>query len=1365
MNPGDSPTGSPWKGLAFYTEEDQDLFFGRSRESEEFVRLVQRDILTVLFARSGLGKSSLLRAGVAPLLRKQNFLPVLVRVDYAASSLRPVDQIVAATFSSAAVAKIEVEAADGYGSPATPAEWLGTLWEFFHCHQFWSPRNDPVQPVLILDQFEEVFTLGQRSSHTAGFIEQLADLAENRMPQSVQSRLETTGERLTFDTRTQDYKVILALREDYVPKLDSLRPIMPAVMHNRYELTLLDKDRALEVVRKAGGQWVSDAVARDIVTAVAGEDQSPEPGTPEQLAAREVEPAYLSVMCDELFRRMVDQRKSAIDSSLVRAEQGNILDTLYERSFTGLDPATRVFVEDRLLTPGGFRGSMPLAETEGEGIARSDLESLVKSRLLRMEDRLKTTHIEISHDLLAPIVRKSRDARRDKAKAEEEREVERRRAAEFATKLRRERRRLGVAVAVVVLLVGGIALFLFGWVLPHDTYCRNFTKRWGTVYPVGVLPASAVAHRAWSLRVTSDGWFGKVRTAAFIDANHRLTSKAPVTTYLSDSDEGAGPSGQFVRSEFVYDKEGRIVYEVAYNQADRMVLGFVYVPDEETGTTKKPTELLQMVSRLFNVLGGKSDGRPPPAKAMYVGADGYPKPQGSSRAEFVQFGYDERGFESELSYKDRNGRLTPGPDKAYGQRKVFDAEGRLVRLTSLNRDGEPMNDEAGNAGMEAKYDEDGNVIEGRAFDAKGEPTLVKDGWHRTTSHYDQWGRVTETRFFNLSEEAIEETKETGAHRVTWDYDDSGNAKSTKLYGKANEAVVAGTGIFDFAAHERRVTFNSDNRAETVAYFDGNGKALIGPEGWHRARREYDDQGFVSAITYFDKMDKAVNLKTTGIHRWQGVNDAFGQPTQERFYGVDGRPVATRDGGYHLRRNEYDLAGNLTAQAYFDLNNKPVLDRTYGAHRIVWDFDRFKHPVLAQYFDAGGQPIDNKQGFHKAESTYDRNGSHRGTRWYDKDGQPTRGPDGAHELRNTYDERGLLQRSAYYDAKSRPVTNRQGIHEAILEHNAKRQETKKQFFGLNRKPAEDKDGNYLKLTEYDERGRIQMAAALRADGGPNVDRELGIAKIAVVYDKEGRLQEGAYYDAANRPVVGPGGFAEKRLVKEPDGRIALIHYGADHKPTFNPLQGFAIKKTDSRTQGDTVDSYHGPDGNLISGPEGYAEVRSRWGEDGKLLSQAYFGPDGMPVAGPGGFHRAEQTAGTTARYFAADGRELAPGPETVAGVIVLSEIPNVKQPAYKAGLQVGDILWRYGDWSYPEALAAERAKGTQPDAIFQTLMQKFFAERDRLSGGSTRMTVIRYGTPIQLTVPPLPDKVLGARLAHRVVPLATFEAWRKVRIQK
>ena len=68
---------NPWLGLFSYTEETRAYFHGRDEETAELARRVQRKLLTVLFGQSGLGKTSLLRAGIVPRLRAGRLLPGL----------------------------------------------------------------------------------------------------------------------------------------------------------------------------------------------------------------------------------------------------------------------------------------------------------------------------------------------------------------------------------------------------------------------------------------------------------------------------------------------------------------------------------------------------------------------------------------------------------------------------------------------------------------------------------------------------------------------------------------------------------------------------------------------------------------------------------------------------------------------------------------------------------------------------------------------------------------------------------------------------------------------------------------------------------------------------------------------------------------------------------------------------------------------------------------------------------------------------------------------------------------------------------------------------------------------------------------
>jgi hypothetical protein len=115
---------NPWLGLASFTEETRGFFYGREDEIAELARRVQRKLLTVLFGQSGLGKTSILRAGLVPRLRSQGYCPVYVRIDYARDSPEPAEQIKRAIRSNSLLA--------GQWSHVGVALDDESLWEFLH---------------------------------------------------------------------------------------------------------------------------------------------------------------------------------------------------------------------------------------------------------------------------------------------------------------------------------------------------------------------------------------------------------------------------------------------------------------------------------------------------------------------------------------------------------------------------------------------------------------------------------------------------------------------------------------------------------------------------------------------------------------------------------------------------------------------------------------------------------------------------------------------------------------------------------------------------------------------------------------------------------------------------------------------------------------------------------------------------------------------------------------------------------------------------------------------------------------------------------------------------------------------------------
>src|SRR5271165_7289240 len=97
----------PWIGLASFTEGEREFFAGRGEEIDELLRLVRRDILTLLYGVSGLGKTSLLQAGLFPALRAEDCLPVPIRLDYSEGAAPLAAQVFGAIMAATEAAGVE----------------------------------------------------------------------------------------------------------------------------------------------------------------------------------------------------------------------------------------------------------------------------------------------------------------------------------------------------------------------------------------------------------------------------------------------------------------------------------------------------------------------------------------------------------------------------------------------------------------------------------------------------------------------------------------------------------------------------------------------------------------------------------------------------------------------------------------------------------------------------------------------------------------------------------------------------------------------------------------------------------------------------------------------------------------------------------------------------------------------------------------------------------------------------------------------------------------------------------------------------------------------------------------------------------
>ncbi|MEJ1970980.1 MAG: hypothetical protein WDM96_00165 [Lacunisphaera sp.] len=447
----------PWLGLVSFTEETRAFFHGREEEGAELSRRVQRKLLTVLFGQSGLGKTSILQAGLVPRLRPEGFCPVYVRLDYDPHSPPPSEQIKRAVFRATEAAGTWTQT----GSAVTGE----SLWEFLHHRDdiLKDAAGRTLTPILIFDQFEEIFTLAQ--SDDAGrkraqeFLRDLADLVENRPPAALEARIDRDeADASKFDFARADYRILISLREDYLAHLEGLKAQMPSVTQNRMRLARMTGPQAVAAVRAPAPHLVSEAVAEAIVRFVAGGAE---------LAVAEVEPSLLSLICRELNNTRLAQGHAEISADLLAGSRATILSEFYERALADQPPGVRIFIEDEMLTDSGFRESVAEERVRkgfaAAGAAPETLATLVDRRLLRVEDRLDLRRVEITHDVLCGVIGASRSVRHEReAREASERQLAEQQAREAATRRSLQRARTVAAVcAVLMLAAAGSAVF--GW--------------------------------------------------------------------------------------------------------------------------------------------------------------------------------------------------------------------------------------------------------------------------------------------------------------------------------------------------------------------------------------------------------------------------------------------------------------------------------------------------------------------------------------------------------------------------------------------------------------------------------------------------------------------------------------------------------------------------------------------------------------------------------------------------------------------------------------------------------------------------------------------------------------------------------------
>lgn len=391
--------GNPWMGLAPYTEGT--TLYGRSEECLVLSEIIKNSIASIVFGKSGIGKSSLLSAGISPLLRDENYIPIRIRLVHN-TDVSYVEQIKRAIRENIICEDQLRTSFPEFG-----------LWDFFHRHIFSSTNGDMCIPVIILDQFEEIYTLtdSEHKNPIIEFFSEVSSLLNDIKSDAVveyektHSTLET-GKEETANAKglilkrsngntlkyipENNFRFVVCLREDKLYLLERNSVNIPSFKTNRYNLHALSPQSAIEVIMCPRPDLFSNEEAMVIVDKIA--DMGEE-------GIRTIDPAILSLFLYKYFEK---QGATNYD---------NIFTEYYRESTEGIKTKSIAFLENHLLTLGGYRNQIPLDDAIESGVSRSDIKQLLEKVILRTEKRKDIDYIEFSHDRLCEEAKRSRDER------------------------------------------------------------------------------------------------------------------------------------------------------------------------------------------------------------------------------------------------------------------------------------------------------------------------------------------------------------------------------------------------------------------------------------------------------------------------------------------------------------------------------------------------------------------------------------------------------------------------------------------------------------------------------------------------------------------------------------------------------------------------------------------------------------------------------------------------------------------------------------------------------------------------------------------------------------------------------------------
>jgi hypothetical protein len=437
-----------YPSIRAFQKQEARLFIGRDQEIKLLYNKVVSEKMVLLFARSGIGKSSLINAGLIPMLEDRGFLPLDIRLT---SSDDPTDTPLL-IFKKLLVHYLDKDKYDSLVADvhAIFPEYQPGLWEYFKCCTFPLATT----PVLIFDQFEQFFSFSVPEQDE--FMEQFGNIIADSPPAECIDWLHDLAgtelrEKYASFLSQPDLHVLFAIRSDKIFEMNRLSQIVSNILRNRFELYPLKEEEA----KKA----ISVPAAAKNTFLYQSHSFSYDPALIDNIILRLkggndiIETTQLQIICSEIENRIIlgpdgepDKPEGyEVTETDLRNIGGieNIVSHFYQNQVKKMgdekhQELARILIEDNLFDKDARNRKLAFKEAvvnilnQGKDkleIKELDAEQFINKllglRLIREDYRENKKFYEISHDYLLNAITESFETREAKRLAEANAELER----------------------------------------------------------------------------------------------------------------------------------------------------------------------------------------------------------------------------------------------------------------------------------------------------------------------------------------------------------------------------------------------------------------------------------------------------------------------------------------------------------------------------------------------------------------------------------------------------------------------------------------------------------------------------------------------------------------------------------------------------------------------------------------------------------------------------------------------------------------------------------------------------------------------------------------------------------------------------